>query len=104
MGVRREFGDDGAPGLTADQGAAEEGGGVADSVGGGVVAGAEVFAGGERGEVGTVGFAREVDGVFVSLECVEEGEDGRDCGAEGVGVVALVCEVAAWFEDYAGRW
>lgn len=71
-------------------------------MGGGVIAGAEVFAGGEGGEVGTVGFAREVDGVFVRVECGEEGEDGGDCGAEGVGVVALICEVAAWFEDWVG--
>lgn len=44
-------------------------------------------------------FSSEVDGIIVVCECCEEVQDLRDCFPERKRVVALICEVAAWFED-----
>jgi len=59
---RVQLGDGVVTALAADQEAAEGAGGV-DAEGGGVVAGAEEFTGGEGGEVGGVAWRKGGEGV-----------------------------------------
>lgn len=46
-----------------------------------------------------MGFTGEVDWVVVFGEEMQKCENGSNCAAERERVVALVCKVAAFFED-----
>lgn len=88
--------------FAADKEAAE-GPRVADAEAGGVIAGAEGFAGGEGREVPAVAFARVVDLVTGGAEGGEEALKGGDDGARGGDGVALAGEVAARGADCSWR-
>lgn len=88
-----EFWYDVVAGFAADEQAAEGTRG-ADSESRGVVGAAVQLAGGERGEVGSVAFARVIDWEIVGAEGGEKGLEAGDDGADGGDVVALVLEVA----------